>query len=292
MGIITSSFITNDADPVTGLTPTERNLVQNSWAPLKNDLTGTGIKLLLAFYEKYPEELQYFPFRHVPREALSGDKKFQGFCSMVIRALDSLIDSLNDSELLMNLLQNVGRGHRKYGIKPQSFWVAAMGIITSSYYYYSTRTDDPDETTGLTSRQRYLVQSSWAPMKKDLTGNGVKLLLFLFKKFPEEHQNFPFRDIPYEELHASKRFHAHCSNVMYAVDAIIDSLNDSELLVNILQKIGKNHHRNNVKPISFWHVKETMLEYFATYMSKETLDAWDKSLQVAFGVVGDVLDGK
>jgi hypothetical protein len=74
----------------------------------------------------------------------------------------------------------------------------------------------------------------------------------LFEKYPEEHQNFPFRDIPFKDLSSSKKFHAHCSNVMYAVDSIIDSLKDSELLVNILQKIGRNHHRNSVKPISFW----------------------------------------
>lgn len=52
-----------------------------------------------------------------------------------------------------------------------------MGIIASYYYYYTTRTDDPDPTTKLTSRQKYLVQSSWAPVKKDLTGYGVKLLI-------------------------------------------------------------------------------------------------------------------
>ena len=78
----------------------------------------------------------------------------------------------------------------------------------------------------------------------------------MFEKFPEEQQHFPFRDIPFEELGASKKFHAHCSNVMYSVDSIIDSLGDAELLVNILQKIGRNHHRNYVKPISFW-VRET-----------------------------------
>lgn len=74
----------------------------------------------------------------------------------------------------------------------------------------------------------------------------------LFQRYPEEHQNFPFRNIPYEELPTSKVFHAHCSNVMYAIDSIIDNLKDGELLINILQKVGRNHHRNIVKPISFW----------------------------------------
>jgi hypothetical protein len=40
-----------------------------------------------------------------------------------------------------------------------------------------SRTDDPDPVTTLTSRDRFLVQSSWVPVKKDLTGNGVALLL-------------------------------------------------------------------------------------------------------------------
>lgn len=37
-------------------------------------------------------------------------------------------------------------------------------------------------------------------------------------------------------------------------------------------------------------MKEIMLEYFSGFMSKETVESWDKALQAAFGVVGVELD--
>ncbi|RZC38666.1 Globin domain containing protein, partial [Asbolus verrucosus] len=164
-----------------------------------------------------------------------------------------------------------------------------MGIITSSLSYYMARDDDPDPVTGLTSRDRYQIQSSWVTVKKDLTGNGVALLLLFFKKFPEEQDHFPFKGVPIDQLKTSKKFHAHCSNVMYAFDALVDHINDSELLVNLLQKIGKSHKRHGIKPANFEHLKETLLELFGTFMSEATVKAWDKTLKVAFSVIGKEL---
>jgi len=162
--------------------------------------------------------------------------------------------------------------------------VIKMGIITSFLSGSHGRTDDPDSVTGLTSRDKYLLQSSWDPIRKDLTSNGVTLLVLFFEKYPEEQQHFPFRDMPVKELNSSKKFQAHATGVMYAVSSIVDSVNDSDLLVNILIKIAENHKRRKITADSFWKLKGVMVELFKKLMSKDAVEAWDKALQVIFKV--------
>jgi hypothetical protein len=72
-----------------------------------------------------------------------------------------------------------------------------------------------------------------------------------FDKFPEEKKHFPFKDVPKEELRKSKKFHAHCNNVMTALDAIVFNIADGELIVNLLEKLGRSHNRHGIKPSSF-----------------------------------------
>lgn len=74
----------------------------------------------------------------------------------------------------------------------------------------------------------------------------------LFERYPDEINYFPFKDIPVSELGENKKFQAHASSVMYSVTSLVDNLNDAELLVNILVKLGENHKRRNIKPPSLW----------------------------------------
>ncbi|XP_015838448.2 globin [Tribolium castaneum] len=163
--------------------------------------------------------------------------------------------------------------------------VAIMGIITSTLSYYMTKTNDPDPITGLTSRDRYVIQTSWAPVKKDLTGNGVALLLLYFEKFPATKNYFVFKDVPNEKLKTDKKFHAHCNSVMVTLDSLIANLNDGELIVSLLEKLGKNHKRHGIKDDAYDQLKETVIELFSSFMTKEELETWDKLLKVAFSVI-------
>lgn len=53
-----------------------------------------------------------------------------------------------------------------------------MGSVWSLFGYGNHgRTDDPDPVTGLTSRDRYHVKTSWAGVMKNPTENGVALLI-------------------------------------------------------------------------------------------------------------------
>lgn len=56
-----------------------------------------------------------------------------------------------------------------------------MGIFWSVLGYISDpgKTDDPDPSSGLTSRDKHLITKSWELVMKDATGNGIKLFLRL-----------------------------------------------------------------------------------------------------------------
>lgn len=51
-----------------------------------------------------------------------------------------------------------------------------MGIIYSYFFGYG-RTDDPDATTGLTSRDKYLIRTTWKEARTDPIQLGVDLLV-------------------------------------------------------------------------------------------------------------------
>ncbi|KRT82554.1 hypothetical protein AMK59_4821 [Oryctes borbonicus] len=164
-----------------------------------------------------------------------------------------------------------------------------MGIIIS----YLKGANDPDPVTGLTPREKSLVVSSWNLVKKDPAGNGVELFRMFFEKKPEYQNYFPFKGIPMDKLVNDPKLKAHAVSVMYAISSVIDNLDNSEVLITLLQKTGDSHRRRKIPEESFNILHRTMLELLekglGSKLSKEGLDAWDKTLTVAFKVVKDTL---
>ncbi|XP_030754339.1 globin isoform X2 [Sitophilus oryzae] len=161
-----------------------------------------------------------------------------------------------------------------------------MGTIVSYISPANTgRTDDPDPATGLTSRDKYLVRTSWARIMKNSTDSGVALLTLFLKNHPEYLDLFPFKNVPLDQLSTNKRFRAHCSSVIYALASIVDALNDNELLIQLLLKTGSSHISRNVKAKGFKDLQDATVELFSAVMKPDELEAWKKTLEVAFGVI-------
>ncbi|XP_022916567.1 globin [Onthophagus taurus] len=165
-----------------------------------------------------------------------------------------------------------------------------MGIILS---YVRGGNNEPDPITGLTPREKSLVASSWGLVKKDISENGAELFIRFFTRKPEYQNYFPFRDVPLADLKDNPKLRAHSLSVMYAISSVIDSLDEGPILVNLLQKTGDNHGKRKIPLESFDELKIVMLELLqaklGNKLSKEGLDAWDKTLTVAFKVVVDAL---
>ncbi|XP_049819885.1 globin isoform X1 [Aethina tumida] len=160
-----------------------------------------------------------------------------------------------------------------------------MGVVVSMFGGNTGRTDDPDPVTGLTSRDRYLVTSSWAEVRKDPTGNGVALLMLFFEKYPDYVKLFPFRDIPMKDLPTNKRFQAHCNSVIYGLSAVIDLINNTDLLVAQLLKVGETHKPRGVTDQAYLDLKGVVIDLFSTFMTKSQIEAWKKTLDVAMATM-------
>ncbi|XP_066247826.1 globin isoform X1 [Euwallacea similis] len=173
-----------------------------------------------------------------------------------------------------------------------SLFRKVMGTVVSYILPGNTgRTDDPDKLTGLTSRDKYLVKSSWAKIMKAPADNGVALLCLFFEKYPDYVQLFPFKDVPVSEFNTNVRFRAHANSVVYALSSIVDALNDNNLLVQILTKTGTSHVPRGVTAEAFLHLKEVTIELFSTLFKPEEVEAWKKTLDVAFFVIIKGVDG-
>nr|XP_023030515.1 extracellular globin-E1-like isoform X1 [Leptinotarsa decemlineata] len=169
----------------------------------------------------------------------------------------------------------------------------SMGFVWSALGFKNTgRTDDPDPVTGLTSRDRYLVKSSYEAVRKNPVESGVSLLNLLFKNHPEALQLFPFKDIPLDELPKNRKYQAHCNSVIYGFSAIVDAIDDVELLVPILNKVGESHQPRKVNEESFLQLKDTIIELFSTFMTPLEIASWKKTLDVAISVINKAVKDK
>ncbi|KAJ8936923.1 hypothetical protein NQ314_012128 [Rhamnusium bicolor] len=161
-----------------------------------------------------------------------------------------------------------------------------MGMIYSLLGYATQgRTDDPDPVTGLTSRDKYLIANSYLKVRKNPTESGVALLNTLFKNHPEYLQLFPFRDVPIKDLPENKRYQAHGNSIIYSFSSIIDALDQNDLLVTILTKIGESHVPRKATEKAFMDLKDSLIELFSPIFNEEEMTAWGKALDVSFTVM-------
>lgn len=163
-----------------------------------------------------------------------------------------------------------------------------MGIVTSLLGYGPQgRTDDPNPVTGFTSREIWLIQTGWDAGKKDMISRGVQVLHAYIVKYPEDQEMFSFKGVPIKELPQNKKFQAHAALIMYTLTSIVDSLANPDLLVSVLEKIGKNHLKLAIPAQSFWNLKDVLLAGVRANpaATQEGIKAWDKILTLAFHIM-------
>ncbi|XP_060070567.1 globin-like [Ylistrum balloti] len=113
----------------------------------------------------------------------------------------------------------------------------------------TTQNDGP-----LTSEEAKLLQASWEILAEDKKTNGVKLFIKLFSRYPESKEMFKmFHNVPLEDLDyngettkANRRMVAHGMSVMYALESYVDSLDDSDCLVELVRKTARFHLDRNI----------------------------------------------
>ncbi|XP_058798119.1 globin [Phymastichus coffea] len=159
-----------------------------------------------------------------------------------------------------------------------------------SLFWGSANDNVVDPATGLTGRQKKLVQSTWALCRKDPIASGVAIMTAFFKAHPDYHQDFAgFKDVPLDELPGNKKFQAHCLAVVTTLSNVIDSMNDTELLAANLVSIGEKHNKRGQTKQQFLDLKEVMMEVLRQKLgakfTAETSEAWNKTLDAAYSII-------
>lgn len=72
---------------------------------------------------------------------------------------------------------------------------------------------------------------------------------------------FPFRNLPIEKFAEDKKFQAHCANIVYTLGAIIENLDNTDVLVEMLKKSGETHGRRKVPEKAYWVSKHAILHH-------------------------------
>lgn len=112
-----------------------------------------------------------------------------------------------------------------------------------------------------------------------------------FTENPTYQENFKsFKDVPLSELRGNKKLLAHATNVIYAITMLVDNIEDTEVLVEMLQKLSKNHARRQIKLEHFEKLKGTLVGLLKeklgpNLMNEEAVNAWSKTYDVILSVV-------
>lgn len=147
-----------------------------------------------------------------------------------------------------------------------------------------------DEKTGMTERQKRLVQHTWSIVRKDEVSSGVAVMLALFERHPEYQKQFKlFKNIPVDELSKNKRFQAHCANIITAMSSAIDNVHDPELSEAGLLSLADRHKGRGQTVEQFQNLRPVLEDLFPSIFGKqytlETQEAWKKMLDWFFSTL-------
>ncbi|XP_012231019.1 hemoglobin subunit beta [Linepithema humile] len=150
-----------------------------------------------------------------------------------------------------------------------------------------------DEKTGMTGKQKKLVQNTWASVRKDEISSGMAIMTALFKQHPEYQNQFKlFKDIPLDDLPKNKRFQAHCANIISAFSNAIDQLHDPELMEATLLSLAERHKDRGQSLEHFQNLKQVLTNLLPAVFGKqytpEVQEAWKKMLDLIFLTLAQV----
>lgn len=103
------------------------------------------------------------------------------------------------------------------------------------------------------------------------------------------------KDIPLSEIHGNKKIQAHANNVLYALSSLVDNLDDTECLVEMLKKLGGNHSRRGIEYSMFVNLGTTIVGLLKDKLGSGLMDdfainAWTKAYGVIISVIKQGLD--
>lgn len=90
---------------------------------------------------------------------------------------------------------------------------------------------------------------------------------------------------------------AHANNVLYTLTGVIDSVEDSEVFQEMVEKLAENHIRRKIELVHFENlgfvIVDLLIEKLGDeIMNLQTIDAWKKAYLVILDIIRKVMERK
>ncbi|XP_063618966.1 globin-like isoform X1 [Cydia splendana] len=164
-----------------------------------------------------------------------------------------------------------------------------------SYLWWGGNPDAVNEVSGLTRREVYAVQRSWAPVSANSVANGTELLKRLFRAYPETKDFFKMlRNQTEEDFSSNIQFKAHVINLMSSLDQAVANLNQPEVVAAMMRRLGESHKKRQIKEIHFHDLKDVIVKMFIEVLKLDdaTLGAWGKTVDFWYKHVFETLNAE
>ncbi|XP_029292701.1 cytoglobin-1-like isoform X2 [Cottoperca gobio] len=113
------------------LTDKERMMIQDSWAKVYQNCEDTGVAILVRLFVNFPSSKQYFSqFKHIEEpEELERSAQLRKHAHRIMNALNTLVESLDNSDRMASVLKVVGKAHAlRHKVEPVYFKILS-GVI-------------------------------------------------------------------------------------------------------------------------------------------------------------------
>ncbi|XP_019958559.1 cytoglobin-1-like [Paralichthys olivaceus] len=113
------------------LTDKERVMVQDSWTQVYQNCDDAGVAILVRLFVNFPSSKQFFSqFRHMEEpEELERSTQLRKHAHRVMTAINTLVESLDNSDKMTSVLKLVGTAHAvRHKVEPVYFKILS-GVI-------------------------------------------------------------------------------------------------------------------------------------------------------------------
>ncbi|XP_071793804.1 uncharacterized protein [Asterias amurensis] len=282
-------------------------LVQDCWKHVQRDLDSFGVGLFVRLLDKNPSIAKLFPFGklNLTPKQLQNNPDLKAHGLRVMETIGTAVEGLQDLELIVANLMDLGERHSMYGAKPEHFSALSEAFMYSlrnglapnvfnsdvqgAFGHTLTVIQETmsskmgtDDDGPLSKKDIRLVQDCWKHVNKNLASFGVGLFVRLLDKNPSIAKLFPFGklNLTPKQLQNNPDLKAHGLRVMETIGTAVEGLQDLELIVAILMDLGERHSMYGAKPEHFSALSEAFMYSLRNGLAP---NVFDSEVQGAFG---------
>ncbi|XP_041469276.1 uncharacterized protein LOC121419053 isoform X3 [Lytechinus variegatus] len=303
-------------EPITSsLDERQKTLVRNTWKTLEKKGELHGSMMFAKLTSDHPDIGKLFSFggKNLSYGELLVDPDVRSHGIRVIDTLGSVIEDLDDMELVVQILEDLGQRHNSYNAKKthikavgeallftleqalgagftsdvKAAWTAVFNIVADTM---STKLSDGP----LTTREQDIVRKTWGVLSLDMDQHGAAMFAKLISVHPVVAHLFPFgENLSYSQLVENQTLRAHGRKVMETIGQAVGALDDLDILVPILRDLARRHIGYSVTRQHFQPVGEALMhairEGLGRSFSEEVKGAWLAVFQLVVDTMSDML---